>query len=119
MAKNYEDMVAEARENTEQVSAEEVHEALDSGENITVVDVREPGEWEEEHVPGAQLIPRGLLEYRASSDLPDKTRRIVVHCAVGGRGTLAAETLGEMGYTNVANMQGGLSAWKERGYETE
>ena len=119
MAKNYEDMVAEARENTEQVSVEDVHEALGSGEEMTVVDVREPGEWEEAHVPGAQLIPRGLLEYRASSDLPDKSRRIVVHCAIGGRGTLAADTLQQMGYTNVANMQGGMSAWQEKGYETE
>ena len=93
--------------------------ALESGEDVTVVDVREPAEWEEGHIPGARLIPRGILEYRAAEELPDRDRRIVVHCNAGGRGALAAKTLKEMGYTNVANLEGGLNAWSERGYETE
>ena len=112
-------MVAEARGETEQVSVEEVHEALQSGEAFTVLDVREPGEWQEGHIPGAKHIPRGVLEYLAADELPEKDARIVVHCAVGGRGTLATRTLQEMGYTDVANMQGGTNAWKERGYGLE
>jgi len=119
MAKSYEDLVAEARRQTRQVSPEEVREALRSGEGITVVDVREPEEWGQGHIPGAKHIPRGVLEYRAASDLPDSGARIVVHCAAGGRGALAAKTLQEMGYTDVANMEGGLGAWRERGYELE
>jgi phage shock protein E len=43
----------------------------------------------------------------------------VTHCALGGRGALAASTLTEMGHTNVANMEGGLNAWRERGHELE
>ena len=43
----------------------------------------------------------------------------MVHCALGGRGALAAKSLQEMGYTNVANMDGGINAWREKGYETE
>lgn len=119
MAKSYEDMVAEAREETEQVEVEEVRESLESGEDFTVLDVREPGEWQQGHIPGAKHIPRGLLEYLAADELPQKDTRIVVHCAVGGRGTLATKTLQEMGYTDVVNMQGGTNAWSEKGYELE
>lgn len=119
MAKTYEELVAEARENAGRTNVDEVKQALDSGEEITVLDVREPAEWEEGHVPGATHLPRGLLEYRAATDLPDKDRRIVTHCALGGRGALAASTLTEMGYKNVANMEGGLNAWREQGYELE
>ncbi len=119
MAKSYEEMVSEARGETEQVGVEEVHDSLESNEDFTVLDVREPGEWQQGHIPGARHIPRGLLEYLAADELPDKDARIVVHCAVGGRGTLATKTLQEMGYTNVANMQGGTNAWQEEGYELE
>jgi phage shock protein E len=119
MAKTFEDMVAEARRSAEQMSVEEVREAMKSGERIVVLDVREPVEWEEAHIAEARLIPRGLLEYMAADELPDKGERIVVHCATGGRSALAAKTLREMGYENAANMDGGLAAWRERGYEVE
>lgn len=119
MAKSYEEMVSEAKAETEQVGVEEVHDALSSDESVTVVDVREPDEWEEGHIPGARHIPRGVLELQAEEQLPEKDARIVVHCALGGRGSLAAKSLREMGYTNVANMEGGVNAWQERGYDTE
>ncbi len=119
MAKNYQDLVNEAKAETEQTSVEEVHGAMGCGGGVTVVDVREPEEYEAGHIPEAKLLPRGLLEYKASEELPDKDARIVVHCALGGRGALAAKSLKEMGYTNVANMEGGMNAWRERGYETE
>jgi phage shock protein E len=117
--KSYEELVAEAREATEHVGVEEVHGALESGENVTIVDVREPYEWEAGHIPGARLIPRGTLKDLSAEELPDRGRRIVVHCNAGGRGALAAKSLMEMGYTNVANLEGGLNAWRERGYEVE
>lgn len=120
MPKSYEEMVAEARESTEQTGVEAVHEDLvASDREVTVVDVREADEFEAGHVPGAKLIPRGLLELRSQEELPDKDARIVVHCALGGRGALAAKTLREMGYTNVANMEGGMKAWGEKGFEVE
>ena len=119
MAKSYQDLVQEAKGKTEQTGVEEVHDALERGEEVSVVDVREPEEWEAGHVPGAKHLPRGLLEYKVADELPNKDARIVVHCALGGRGALAAKSLQEMGYTNVANMEGGVKAWRENGYETE
>ena len=119
MTKSYEDLVSEAKAETEQTDAASVHDAVGSGEDVTVLDVREPDEFEAGHIPGAKPLPRGLLEYKAAEELPDKDARIVVHCALGGRGSLAAKSLKEMGYTNVANMEGGLSAWREKGYEVE
>jgi phage shock protein E len=119
VAKSYQEMVAEAKSETEQTDVETVHGSLDSGESVTVVDVREPAEWDEGHIPGAKPIPRGLLEYKAAEELPDKDERIVVHCAVGGRGALAAKSLKDMGYTNVVNMDGGVNAWREKGYEVQ
>ncbi len=119
MAKSYEYLVSEAKAETEQTDAASVHDAVGSGQDVTVLDVREPDEFEAGHIPGAKPLPRGLLEYKAAEELPDKDARIVVHCALGGRGSLAAKSLKEMGYTNVANMEGGLSAWREKGYEVE
>ena len=119
MAKSYEELVSEAKAETEGTDAGAVHEALHAGESVTVVDVREPDEYEAGHIPGAKPLPRGMLEYKAADELPDKDARIVVHCALGGRGALAAKSLKEMGYTNVANMEGGMSDWRERGYEVE
>ncbi len=119
MAKSYEDLVAEAKGEIEQVSVEEVHETQSSSADVTVLDVREREEWDAGHIAGAKFLPRGLLEYRAAEDLPDKNARIIVHCASGGRSALAVKSLKEMGYTNVANMDGGVNAWREKGYETE
>ncbi len=119
MEKSYEELVAEAKSETEQADVEAVHEALLGGEDITIVDVREPDEYEEEHIPQAKLIPRGMLEDQAPEQLPDRGARIVTHCGAGGRGSLAAKSLMDMGYTNVANLKGGLNAWREEGYETE
>ena len=118
MDKSYDELVAEAKAGTEQADVEAVHEALRSVEKITIVDVREPHEYEVEHIPQAKNLPRGMLEAQAAGQLPDKDARIVTHCGAGARGSLAAKSLMDMGYTNVANLEGGLNAWRERGYET-
>jgi phage shock protein E len=123
MAKSYQDLVSEAKAESEQTDVQTdvqtVHDSLESGEDLTVLDVREPGEWEEAHIPQVKHLPRDLLEYQADEQLPDKDARIVIHCASGGRSALAAKSLKEMDYTDVANMEGGINAWREKGYETE
>jgi rhodanese-related sulfurtransferase len=65
--------------------------------------------------------PRGMLEFYADATSPyhraefDQTRRVILHCASGGRSALAADTLAVLGYTDVAHLEGGLKAWQEEG----
>ena len=85
-----------------------------------IVDVREQGEFEESHLPGAVHVPRGHLESRIEGAAKDKSGRVVLYCASGNRSALAAKTLqDELGYENVESMTGGITLWKDRGYEVE
>jgi rhodanese-related sulfurtransferase len=115
------ELVAAANAAVETLSVEEV-ERLRAGEGVQLVDVREPGEWAQGHVPGAVHVPRGLLEFKADPTLEayrepalDPAKKLVVYCASGGRSALAAKTLRDMGYPDVANMVGGFTAWREAG----
>jgi len=72
--------------------------------------------FEESHVPGARLLPRGQLELRVNQELPDPTRRILVYCEVGRISTLATATLRQMGFRGAVALDGGVKAWREGGY---
>jgi rhodanese-related sulfurtransferase len=118
------EMVEKAIANVEAVSAQSVRAGLDSGEVDLVIDVREPDEWGAGHIPGAINVPRGMLELRADPASPaadptlsaNKDARVVVYClkAPGARSLLAAQTLGAMGYSNVAAMRGGFEEWRAK-----
>ena len=90
---------------------------------VTILDVREPVEWEH-HIAGAVQVPRGLLEFVADPTSPrhnpelDPTERVIVYCHSGAHAALAVKTLLDMGYDNVANLEGGISAWTEAGLPT-
>ncbi|GAB6909867.1 Sulfurtransferase [Desulfosarcina cetonica] len=78
-------------------------------EDVTILDVRQPKEYEAGHIPGAVLAPLpDLTDY-----LPklDKTKPVLVYCAVGGRSRVAAQLLSGQGFTNILNMAGGFNAW--------
>ena len=92
--------------------------ASTTGDRPLLLDVREQDEWQEGHLPGAVHVPRGNLESRVEALIPDKSREIVIYCAVGARSAFAAKSLAELGYTNVASMAGGFSDWKRNGYST-
>ena len=85
-------------------------------DELTVLDVRERDAYEEGHVPGAKLLPRGQLELRVNQDLPDPTRRIVVYCEFGRISTLATATLRELGFQRAVALDGGMKAWREAGF---
>lgn len=94
--------------------------------NVLFLDVREPPELAQTgRIPGAVHVPRGLLEFQADPTSPaykaelDPSKRIVVSCASGGRSTLACKTLMEMGYKDVVNLVGGMTAWIEAGGPTQ
>jgi molybdopterin/thiamine biosynthesis adenylyltransferase/rhodanese-related sulfurtransferase len=81
------------------------------------IDVREPDEWQEGHLPRAVHIPRGFLESRVEGVAPDKSTEVVVYCASAARSAFAAKTLQELGYEHVHSLAGGFTDWKRNGLE--
>src|SRR3712207_1709033 len=112
------EVIRQIRSQVDEVDPREVHEHLRNG--VVLVDVRETEEWDTGHIPGAKHVPRGYLESRIEGVVGDRDARVVVYCASGRRSALAAHTLRELlGYENVASMTGGITLWKDRGYEVE
>jgi sulfur-carrier protein adenylyltransferase/sulfurtransferase len=112
------EVIRQIKSQVDEVDPAEVSEHLGNG--ITLIDVRESEEWDAGHIPGAKHVPRGYLESRIEGAAPDRDARVVVYCASGTRSALAAHTLQDLlGYENVASMTGGITLWKDRGYEVE
>lgn len=84
--------------------------------DLIVLDVRERDAFEAGHIPGARLLPRGQLELRVNTELPDPTARIVTCCDFGRISTLAAATLRSMGFQRAVALDGGMKSWKAAGY---
>jgi rhodanese-related sulfurtransferase len=93
----------------------EATDAVRRQPGTVVLDVREPEEYEQGAIPGALHIARGTLEGSIEAKVADKDTPIVVHCASGVRSAFAAKTLTELGYTDVASMEGGFNKWKDEG----
>ena len=90
------------------------------GNGVAIVDVRETEEFAAGHLPGARHVPRSYLESRIEGIVPDRGQRVVLYCASGIRSALAAYTLAnDLGYEQVESMTGGITLWKDRGYEVE
>ena len=124
MKKNAAELVAEARPQVENLSVEAVESELAAGD-VVLVDVREADELDAQgRIAGSIHVPRGMLEFRADPSSPyhqqplDPSKRVILHCASGGRSALAARTLQDMGYERVAHLDGGINAWKEAGKAT-
>src|ERR687896_1245083 len=110
--------IRQIKQQIEEVDPAEVSEHLGNG--IVLVDVRETEEWDRGHIPGAVHVPRGYLESRIDGAIGDRDARVILYCASGQRSALAANTLAEqLGYTNVASMTGGITLWKDRGYNVD
>lgn len=125
MAKTASELVAEAKGRVENLGPDEVEAEMAGGDAI-LVDLREPEELEASgRIPGAVHVPRGMLEFRADptstyhQEPLDPSKRIILQCATGGRSALAVETLQALGYTDVAHLDGGITAWKEAGKPVE
>jgi sulfur-carrier protein adenylyltransferase/sulfurtransferase len=105
----------------EQVPEVDPAEARTQGANGAVlVDVRENEEFEAGHIPGAKHVPRSYLEQRIENAVGDRSAHVILYCQSGNRSALAAKTLvEEMGYENVESMTGGITLWKDRGYDVE
>ncbi len=109
-------LVEDARSRVREVTVDDVKARLDRGEKFHLVDVREESEWAKDHLPGAIHLGKGVLERDVEERLPDTGAEIVLYCGGGFRSALAADNLQKMGYTNVLSMDGGIRAWREKGY---
>ena len=97
------------------IQPEEARSLIESGQ-VSVVDVREPWEYEKDHIAGARLIP--LARIISNPALIDSDNVVLV-CEVGQRSGVAAEVAASLGYENLYNLEGGMSAWRTHGYPVE
>ncbi len=92
-------------------------EEIRNRDDVVLIDVREDWEYAEGHIPGATLIPLGEIPNRLDEISKDKT--VVAVCRSGNRSGQATDFLRKQGFDNVHNMQGGMNAWGQAGYEIE
>lgn len=96
----------------EDITCQEVKQRIENGEKFNFIDVREEWEYEEANI-GAKLIPLGDLPSRLSEIEGMKNEEVVVHCKSGARSGRAKKFLNAQGFTNVRNMEGGITAYLE------
>ena len=117
-------LIKEARSRIEELDPSEVKQTLDrasqngnADDAPVILDVREQDEYEQGHIAGAVHVPRGHLETRIETAVPDRSRRVIAYCSTQNRSALAALTMKELlGYDDVAVMTGGFTLWRDRGY---
>src|SRR5436309_548759 len=110
----FRDLLAQTKARIREVDTAAAEAAI-AAPGTVVLDVREPDEYEQGALPNAVHIPRGHLESQVENKLLDKSAPVVIYCAGGTRSAFAAETLGELGYTDVVLMAGGFNRWKNEG----
>ena len=108
----FRELLATTKQRITEIEPAEAETRLGSA---TFLDVRELDEYEQGMIPGAVFVPRGHLESQAENKLPDKDATIVVYCAGGTRSAFAADTLVQLGYSDVVSMAGGFGRWKNEG----
>ena len=119
----YEDgkeMASVAAKKIQHISVDSLNAKIERGDDFYLIDVREPDEYAKGSIPGSFSIPRGVLEFKISDEpfweeefmyVPEKDNEIVVYCKSGGRASLAALALKQLGFTNVKNLDGGWDAF--------
>jgi len=115
----FDTLLREIRGKTSEIDPPVLETALRGAARPALIDVREPDEHAQGMIPGTIHIPRGFLELRIERNVPDRSTPVVIYCASGTRSVLAARSLGELGYTNVASLAGGFTGWKRAGLAWE
>jgi molybdopterin/thiamine biosynthesis adenylyltransferase/rhodanese-related sulfurtransferase len=111
---SFRDLLNATKASIREVTTAEADE-LRKADRAIVLDVREPDEYEQGAVPESLHIPRGTLETNIEMRVPDHSTPLVVLCAGGTRSAFAAQTLGQLGYTDVVSVMGGFNQWKDEG----
>jgi rhodanese-related sulfurtransferase len=113
-------LLAEAAAKAPFMSLDELSGRLgDNSRDMVILDLREHDAFKAGHIPGARNLPRGQLELKVNSELPDPTVRILAYCELGKVSILAAATLRELGYHRATALDGGMAAWREAGLPME
>jgi rhodanese-related sulfurtransferase len=102
-------------EQIKEISTSQLKDWMTTGHAFTLIDVREDNEWEAGHAATAIHISRGALSGKIAAAVPDKSSCIVLYCLGGVRSAAAAQTLQEMGYTNVFSLAGGFKNYLRAG----
>jgi molybdopterin/thiamine biosynthesis adenylyltransferase/rhodanese-related sulfurtransferase len=100
----------QAKARVEEVTPDQANRELAVGD-VALIDVRERHEWDESHLEGATLIPQLTVADRIGETVPDRSQRTLVYCATGNRSARAAAILEDLGYENVASVEGGIVRW--------
>ncbi len=113
---SFRELLAAAKSKIQEVDTQTASEKIASNQ-VVVLDVREPDEFEQGALKNVVHIPRGHLEAQVESKIVDKNSPVIVYCAGGVRSAFAAKTLQDLGYANVLSMAGGFGKWKDEGRE--
>jgi rhodanese-related sulfurtransferase len=118
--KTVDELVNDAKERISEISVQDFKALMDSEEPFVLIDVRETGEHNAGYIPGSVSMPRGVVEFRIGNEsvwenegmyTPLKDEMIIIYCKKGHRGTLATESLKQLGYSNIKNIAGGYLEW--------
>jgi rhodanese-related sulfurtransferase len=104
-------LVDQAKAQIQVIEIDELAALQEKG--AVLIDVREPEETNRGIIPDAEIVPRGMLEFRVGRVTKDPDQPIVVYCRSGNRSALAALALQNMGYREVYSLEGGWKAWDE------
>jgi len=112
------ELIGEAKKRIKEVTPAEAMQMRAADPEIVYLDVREQMEWNLGRIPGAIFIPRGNLESQVEAAIP-RDKKVIIYCARGNRSALAADTMQDMGYADVASMSQGIIGWVDAGGEVE
>ena len=106
--------IEQVKQRIEEVEPRAASEEL-AGDGIALIDTRDPIEYQEAHIDGAELVPPAQVAERVPELVPDTSQRVILYCASGNRSARAADELRELGYDNAASVAGGIKAWEAEG----
>jgi rhodanese-related sulfurtransferase len=112
-------LVNDAKTRIREVTVAETQQRMRERPEVKLIDVREDNEWDAAHAAGAIHLGKGIIERDIETTVPEKDTELILYCGGGYRSALAADTLQQMGYTNVFSMAGGWKAWQEAKGEVE
>lgn len=112
----YKDFVADALTRIGRTSCEQLHTMVNESKKFALLDIREPDETGAGFLPGAILLPRGLVEKHVHEHIADKNQPVYIYCSTGNRSALVGDVMKKMGFNEVFNVDGGIERWQHLGY---